>query len=200
MNPFHYWFDKLFPIIRFTYEKIQGHRWFDPITPHLWLGGAPLYERDYHFIEEAGITAVLNVRAERHDDYPRYQAHQIDYLQLKVLDIMLPSHEALGEGVAFIDQHVQKGGVVLVHCAKGRGRSAALLAAYLMRHEGYTFEQARDLLKSKRPLVKLERRHQKHLEAWKELRELKELPPSSFTSLLDLVGARQRGADAAQRD
>jgi protein-tyrosine phosphatase len=54
----------------------------------------------------------------------------------------------------------------LIHCAKGRGRSATILAAYLMREAGYTYDEARDLLKSRRKLSKLEERHQVVLEDW----------------------------------
>jgi protein-tyrosine phosphatase len=53
-----------------------------------------------------------------------------------------------------------------VHCAKGRGRSATLVAAYLMKVHKLSFEQAQALLSGKRRLVKLEDRHQKVLEAW----------------------------------
>jgi protein-tyrosine phosphatase len=166
MNPLHYLFDKLFPVIRFVYERIQRQRWFDQITPALWLGGAPLYVRDYDFLRQAGITAVVNIRAERHDDVKFYQTHGINYVQLKVLDVMVPPFEILDEGVAFIHEEIEQKRVVLVHCAKGRGRSATLLAAYLMRYENMSFDEANKLMKEKRKLTKLENRHRRHLEEW----------------------------------
>jgi len=166
MNPFHYAYDKLFPFLRFFYERIQRHRWFDEITPQLWLGGAPHYPRDYDFLLEAGIDAVVNIRAERHDDVDVYERHGIDYLQLKVLDILVPPPEILSEGVAFIHRHVQAGNVVLVHCAKGRGRSVTLLAAYFMYHDGMSFEEVDDMLREKRPLSNLQSRHRTVLTEW----------------------------------
>jgi protein-tyrosine phosphatase len=166
MNPIHWLFDKLFPIIRFTYERIQGHRWFDEITPQLWLGGAPHYARDYQFLLDNGITAVLNIRAEREDDVSLYQQNNITYQQLKVLDVTVPSAEMIDAGVTFVRHQVEDGRTVLIHCAKGRGRSATILAAYLMQYEGLTFDQANQKMKGIRPLTKLEARHRKHLEKW----------------------------------
>lgn len=168
MNPFHYLFDKFYPAIRYSYERILGHRWFDQIGSQLWLGGAPTYQRDYEFLFENGITAVVNIRAERDDDVAQYEARGISYLQLKVLDIMMPSFEMLDDGTEWIREQVQDGRVVLVHCAKGRGRSATLLAAYLMKYEGMSYAEARELLVSRRPLTKLTIRNEHHLEAWRK--------------------------------
>jgi protein-tyrosine phosphatase len=168
----HRLFDKLFPTIRFIYERIQRHNWFDRITPadrvpaELWLGGAPHYARDYDFLVKHNIRAVINIRSERADDEAFYAAHDIAHLRLLVPDVWVPDEAAITEGVDWTKQQVANGRSVLIHCAKGRGRSATILAAYLMREAGYTYAEARDLLKSRRKLSKLEDRHQVVLENW----------------------------------
>jgi protein-tyrosine phosphatase len=168
----HRLFDKLFPTIRFIYERVQRHNWFDRITPadrvpaELWLGGAPHYPRDYDFLAQNNIRAVLNIRSERADDEGFYAAHDITHLRILVPDVWVPDEAAITEGVDWMSQQVAAGRSVLVHCAKGRGRSATLLAAYLMREGGYSYIEARDLLKSRRKLSKLEERHQIVLEDW----------------------------------
>lgn len=166
MNPFHWVFDKFYPAIRYVYERIQGNRWFDQITPDLWLGGAPTYERDYQFLLDNNITAVLDMRAEREGDRVFYEQHDISYHRLEVLDAMVPSDDYMSEGADWIHEQIEDGRKVLVHCAKGRGRSATLVAAYLMRHQSMPYDESFNLMKEARPLVKLEDRHRRRLEAW----------------------------------
>lgn len=166
MSLFHYVFDKFYPLIRFVYERVQGHRWYDLILPQLWLGGAPTYQRDYDYLREQGITAVVDIRAEREDDLSFYAQHGITHLKLRVPDIAAPSPEIIEQGVDFMASEMADGRVVYVHCAKGRGRSATLVAGYLMKHEGMSFEEARAFMVAKRPLVKLEARHGRVLREW----------------------------------
>jgi len=166
LSPFHRAFDRLYPAIRFTYERVLGHVWFSEIEPRLWLGGAPTYRRDYDALQTLGITAVLDTRAERASDRDFYDAHGITHRQFHVPDVSVPDAAVLTEAVAWIGEQLADQRTVLVHCAKGRGRSATVLAAYLMQTEGMSFEAVRELLQSKRALVKLEDRPRRVLEAW----------------------------------
>ena len=174
MNPFHWAFDQLYPLIRLYHEKVSDNLWFTQITPHdqmaetVWLGGAPTYRRDYQFLIDHDIDAIVDIRAERTSDLDFYAQHGIEHIKLKVLDVTVPPPEVLDEGVRWMQAQAAQGRHLLVHCAKGRGRSATLVAAYLMKVHGLSFEQARALLTDKRRLVKLEARHQKVLESWIE--------------------------------
>jgi len=144
----------------------MGHAWFSQVTSRLWLGGAPTYKRDYDLLLELGISAVVNIRAERADETAFYDQHGITHVQLKVPDVTVPDETAITAGVDWIKAQVADDRTVLIHCAKGRGRSATLLAAYLMREEDMSFDQANTLMKSKRPLTKLENKHRRALEEW----------------------------------
>ena len=162
----HRAFDRLYPAIRFNYERLQGHAWFSEIAPKLWLGGAPTYGRDFEALLDLGITAVVDVRAERVADAAFFKQHDITHRQYRVPDVTVPGPDVLTDAVPWIAEQLADDRTVLIHCAKGRGRSATVLAAYLMRERGMTFDEANDLLNSKRTLVKLETRHRRVLESW----------------------------------
>lgn len=163
---FHYLFDQLYPAIRFYHEKVKGHSWFSEITPELILGGAPTQRRDYHWLKDHGVTGVIDIRAERKDDEAWYNEQGIAYLHLAVWDMGVPSSADFDHAVAFTQNQITQRGKVCIHCAKGRGRSAALMAAYLMTAQRINYEEAVMLMKTRRPLVKQEERHRQAVEAW----------------------------------
>lgn len=166
MNLFHTIFDKLYPVIRWNHEKRRGNAWYTEIQPKLWLGGAPTYDRDYDFLFTQNIDAVLDIRAERRDNEELYREKGVRYVHVSVLDLFVPSSEQIEEAVSWTDEQLKDGRTVLIHCAKGRGRSATLLAAYLTRHHDMTYDEAHAFMLEKRPLVKLKARHKTAVESW----------------------------------
>lgn len=56
-------------------------------------------------------------------------------------DSLLPH---LPAAIAFIQEGMQGGGKVLVHCQAGRSRSVALAVAYLMKSQGLGAQEVRD--------------------------------------------------------
>ena len=144
----------------------MGHAWFSQVTPRLWLGGAPTYGRDFDEILAMGITGVVDMRAEREFEAAFFAEHDIALRQYFVPDVTVPDEEILTDAVDAITSWVNEGRTVLIHCAKGRGRSATVLAAYLMKTEGLSFEQVSEFLTEKRALVELQDRHREVLESW----------------------------------
>ncbi len=165
-----------YPAIRFTYERIMGHEWFSQVTPRLWLGGAPTYGRDFEEIVALGITGVVDMRAEREAEAAFFAEHDIALRQYFVPDVTVPDEEVLTDAVGAITTWVDEGRTVLIHCAKGRGRSATVLAAYLMKAEGMSFDEVSEFLTGKRALVKLQDRHRVVLESWIAKQEAEPTP------------------------
>ncbi len=106
------------------------------------------------------------MRAEREDEIAFYDSHDITHIQFMVPDVTVPQGNVLTEAVDWMADQIADGRVVLVHCAKGRGRSVTVLAAYLMREQGMTIDEANALMKSHRALTKLQPKHRVVLEEW----------------------------------
>src|SRR4029079_15575838 len=70
-----------------------------------------------------------------------------DYKHVKVPDFRAPPVEELNQVVNYIDIEIQPGKPVIVHCNGGSGRTGTVLAAYLMKKEGLTAEQAAQKVK-----------------------------------------------------
>jgi atypical dual specificity phosphatase len=59
--------------------------------------------------------------------------------------------EVLDEAVNHIDKKIRSGKAVLVHCAAGKGRTGAVLAAYMIKKENLTADQAIEKIRLMRP-------------------------------------------------
>ena len=129
-------------ILRNKYDP-SGYPWFEKIIENkLTLGAIPL--KNFGHLDDLcnrGITAVVSVIKDYEFSDGVYsvpvkpedlEAKNIAHLVLRTVDGMPLSIEDMIAGVEFINEIIEKGGHVLVHCKADVARSASLVTAYLL--------------------------------------------------------------------
>lgn len=122
------------------------------ILPGLWLGNRHAAS-DGKWLQENGITVVFNCTK----DLPfcpiiksQYRLHVDDNLQREeIVNMTLWSHEA----VYLVLKEYNRGKKILIHCAAGMQRSAALMAMVLISLKGVAWQQAISFIQSIRPIA-----------------------------------------------
>lgn len=120
--------------------------------------------RNLPLLKANEITHVLVCAGELPEAFP----HSFQYLKLHEFadntgtDLVRHLHLAL----PWIDNALQNGGRVLLHCAAGSSRSGAILVAYLMRSQNLAVEEALGLARRARPIVTPNPGFLEQLEKW----------------------------------
>ena len=144
------------------YRRLSREEPCSEIVPGRFLGGRPL-RMDRAGFEERAIASTLDVTAEFPEvGYARAGA----YLCVPLLDTLPPTREQLCLAAEWIGQRMAKA-PVLVHCALGHGRSASVVAAYLLSAgHASTAGEALALLLARRPGVGLHDAQRRALEEY----------------------------------
>lgn len=118
------------------------------VNSHLAVGGRVRPE-DIRALALAGVTHVVDTRSEYSDDVEALKAEQIELLHLPTPDTYPLTVEQLRQGSAWVQERIQNGGRVLIHCEHGVGRSVLLTCAALV-YGGMPAYAALDLVQQKR--------------------------------------------------
>ncbi len=124
---------------------------FCQVTPHLFVG-SQYNHRGKRMLEQNGINGCVNMRIERDDAALGLALAQ--YLHLPTIDDDAPSLDHLRQGVDFIQNVIQSGGKVYIHCGAGVGRAPTMAAAYLIS-QGHSLDEALAMIRKPRPFIAL---------------------------------------------
>ncbi|EGO03696.1 hypothetical protein SERLA73DRAFT_69538 [Serpula lacrymans var. lacrymans S7.3] len=120
----------------------------DQVIPGLWIGGLA-NALDVEGLKARNIHSIVTAMRGKITIHATFTTHQInidDSAEEDVLVHFLPS-------ISFIQQELDKGWGVLVHCQAGISRSATIVAAYLMHSLKIDPTGALDMIRQVRPHV-----------------------------------------------
>ena len=118
------------------------------VNEWLWVGGS-VSRSQYAALKAQGITAVIDLRAERVDDAAALAALGIELLHLPVTDRYPPSVEQLMKGVEWALPRLKAGGKLYMHCEHGVGRGPLMGLAVLVA-QGADVKEAYRALRERR--------------------------------------------------
>ncbi len=129
---------------------------FSYITPNLWVGASPDEAADFEELKSRGIDAILSLQSpEDVEDAGRERSLSesagIEFRNVPVIDFdSVDLKEQLPRCVEVLDELIQQGRRVYVHCTVGVSRSPTVVAAYLHWRQDWPLEKAIDCLKDAR--------------------------------------------------
>jgi protein-tyrosine phosphatase len=134
----------------------------DQVLPQVVVGSYPESTSDIDRLQaDFGVTAVLNLHTDEDIDElsvprPVLEAHYrrtgIELRRVPVRDFDRDDlRRNLPECVRVLDQLIEEGHTVYVHCTAGMGRSPSVVVAYLHWVEGWDLDEALRHVDSCRP-------------------------------------------------
>ncbi len=109
--------------------------------------GRPETEAELKAVKDEGVKAIISLTGTPLSPEV-VNSLGFDYLHVHISGA--PSTDQLDEIVHFIEQKNAESKPVLVHCGEGKGRTGAVLAAYLVYH-GLAADDALKRVREKRP-------------------------------------------------
>ena len=135
---------------------------FNWVIPNkLACSGLLKAHREFEWALKQGIRSIVTIRET--SLLPKYVETKemecddikmiIDYLHIKVQDHDAPDLDVLIKTTDYIDNHIESGKPVLIHCNAGRERKDVLVTAYFMKKEVVSLENALRKVKQLRKTI-----------------------------------------------
>jgi len=112
--------------------------------------GLPVGERGFRWLKDHGVSTIITLTPEGLDQAALHRVG-ISNIKIPLINRAPATPEVLDKIVDSLVSELAQGRRVLVHCQAGQGRTGMALAAYLIREEGMTAEQAIEEVKRLRP-------------------------------------------------
>lgn len=138
---------KIFPLVLKDIEIEEECVSPNEIIPGLFLSSFKI-ARDINKLQELNIKGIINVTK---DILNYHEDKGIKYCNIpindswtdNIIDYFDTTHK-------FIDEHLNRGENVLVHCFAGISRSATIVISYLMKKNKLNYKKAYKIVKTKR--------------------------------------------------
>lgn len=102
------------------------------------------------YFKEHGITGVVRLNKNMYDGQ-RFLDHGIAHHDLYFPDGTCPSDRILERFLEIAEAEFEREGALAVHCKAGLGRTGVLICCYMMKHYGFTAEEAMGWIRVARP-------------------------------------------------
>ncbi|MGI0115554.1 dual specificity protein phosphatase family protein [Zooshikella sp. RANM57] len=113
--------------------------------------GRKLNTRDLNALSALKPLAMIDLASEYSEHFQLINP-QVPYLSIAIMDLTPPNNEQYIQATQFIRHYQQQGYQVLVHCALGYSRSAAMIIAYWLAIDRFnTLDEAIHHLQTLRP-------------------------------------------------
>ena len=131
-------------------HRIHHHTNMSKVYANIWIGGL---EEAYNVSQTAWIqpTHILNCT-----DRTRvwYGENEVKTHRIPLKDDETDDTQLLLDGAAKLEEWVQEGGRVFVHCLGGISRSPSVVIAWMILYQGYTFDTAYAHIQKRRDFIR----------------------------------------------
>ncbi len=125
----------------------KAHRYrelpnFHQVNERLYRGGQPK-EGGLERLAALGVKTIVNLRGAgegANNEGAEAKALGMRYFSLPMPNLGRPADEQMAQALEILDDPANA--PVFVHCKRGADRTGVLIAAYRIKHDGWTSEQA----------------------------------------------------------